>query len=139
MPPVRVATAYLVFVGVGADGGPRAIPQVAPETDLDHRRFHEATVRREYRLARRAAILASREVAVDDLVSGLRPLTSSVGRCGPGSPPAAAKSHPSRLGVTARPSAAALVRTRVARSAAARRSTVSGSASRQTTSEPAAA
>ena len=67
VPPVRVATAYLVFVGVGADGGPRAIPQVAPETDLDHRRFHEATVRREYRLARRAAILASRELAVDDL------------------------------------------------------------------------
>ncbi|MGH3648731.1 MAG: acyl-CoA thioesterase [Micromonosporaceae bacterium] len=58
--PVRVATAYLVFVGVDATGGPRRIPAVAPESDTDVRRFREADIRREHRLARRTAILASR-------------------------------------------------------------------------------
>lgn len=58
--PVRVATAYLVFVGIDASGAPRKIPQVRPEDALDARRFREAGIRREHRLARRAAILASR-------------------------------------------------------------------------------
>ena len=58
--PVRVATAYLVFVGVDAAGNPRHIPQVAPETPEDERRFKEAEIRREHRLARRQAILDSR-------------------------------------------------------------------------------
>ena len=35
----RVATAYLVFVAVDADGQPRNIPPVLPETDEDRRRF----------------------------------------------------------------------------------------------------
>lgn len=56
----RVATAYLVFVAVDADGAPREIPPVLPETDDDRRRFTEAGIRRESRLARRAAILQSR-------------------------------------------------------------------------------
>ena len=60
-PAVRVATAYLVFVGVDADGGPRSVPAVLPETEEDRRRFAEAKIRRTHRLARRAAILASRE------------------------------------------------------------------------------
>ncbi|MGH3658534.1 MAG: acyl-CoA thioesterase [Micromonosporaceae bacterium] len=58
--PVRVATAYLVFVGIDTAGAPRKIPQVRPEDGLDARRFREAEIRREHRLARRAAILASR-------------------------------------------------------------------------------
>jgi len=58
--PVRVATAYLVFVAVDDQGRPRAVPPVLPETDEDRRRVGEAVIRRTHRLARRAAILASR-------------------------------------------------------------------------------
>lgn len=58
--PVRVATAYLVFVAVDENGTPRSAPPVAPETDDDHRRFSEAEIRRAHRLARREAILRSR-------------------------------------------------------------------------------
>ena len=58
--PVRVATAYLVFVAVDEDGHPRAVPPVRPETDEDRRRVGEAEIRRTHRLARRAAILESR-------------------------------------------------------------------------------
>lgn len=58
--PAHVATAYLVFVAVDDAGRPRPVPAVIPETDEDHRRFAEAQIRREHRLARRAAILASR-------------------------------------------------------------------------------
>ncbi|HEU4490706.1 MAG TPA: acyl-CoA thioesterase [Jiangellales bacterium] len=61
-PPVRVATAYLVFVAVDPDGSPRLVPPVLPETEEDERRFAEAEIRRSHRLARRAAILASRKV-----------------------------------------------------------------------------
>jgi acyl-CoA hydrolase len=56
-----VATAYLVFVAVDADGNPRAVPPVQPETEEDHRRFGEAEIRRTHRLARREAILLSRQ------------------------------------------------------------------------------
>ncbi|MFX0594233.1 acyl-CoA thioesterase [Melissospora conviva] len=54
--PVRVATAYLVFVGVDLGGGAREVPPVLPETDEDRRRFREAEIRREHRLNRRRAI-----------------------------------------------------------------------------------
>lgn len=60
-PAKRVATAYLVFVAVDADGAPREIPAVLPESDEDRRRFREAQIRRQSRLARREAIMASRE------------------------------------------------------------------------------
>ncbi|WP_433165582.1 acyl-CoA thioesterase [Kribbella sp. CA-247076] len=60
-PEVHVASAYLVFVAVDADGKPREVPQVVPETDEDRRRLREAEIRRSHRLARRAAIVASRE------------------------------------------------------------------------------
>ena len=59
--PVPVATAYLVFVAVDTDGHPRDVPPVLPETDEDRRRFGEAQIRRTSRLARREAILRSRE------------------------------------------------------------------------------
>ena len=60
--PVRVATAYLVFVAVDGDGRPRAVPPVLPENDDDRQRFAEAEIRRTHRLARRAAIQRSRDV-----------------------------------------------------------------------------
>jgi acyl-CoA hydrolase len=59
--PVSVATSYLVFVAVDADGRPRPVPPVLPETDEDHRRLAEAEIRRTHRLARRAAIQRSRD------------------------------------------------------------------------------
>ena len=59
--PVRVATAYLVFVALDADGNPRVVPPVLPETEEDQRRFGEAQIRRTHRLARREAILLSRQ------------------------------------------------------------------------------
>jgi acyl-CoA hydrolase len=61
VPPTRVATAYLVFVAVDAEGRPREVPPVLPETAEDRRRVGEAEIRRAHRLARRAAILQSRE------------------------------------------------------------------------------
>jgi acyl-CoA hydrolase len=54
--PVHVATAYLVFVGIGIDGTPRPVPQVIAGSAPDHRRRQEAEIRREHRLARRRAI-----------------------------------------------------------------------------------
>jgi acyl-CoA hydrolase len=59
--PVRVATAYLVFVALDDDGNPRAVPPVLPETEEDQRRVGEAEIRRTHRLARREAILLSRQ------------------------------------------------------------------------------
>jgi acyl-CoA hydrolase len=55
-----VATAYLVFVGVDASGKPREVPPVHPGDPADERRFAEAEIRRQHRLARRRAISAHR-------------------------------------------------------------------------------
>lgn len=60
VPPVHVASAYVVLVAVDEDGAPRPVPPVVPETDDDRRRFGEAQIRRTHRLARRAAIVNSR-------------------------------------------------------------------------------
>lgn len=54
--PLSVATAYLVFVAVDAQGRPRPVRPVLPETAMDRRRFREAEIRRAHRLARRQAI-----------------------------------------------------------------------------------
>lgn len=54
--PLVVATAYLVFVAVDADGRPRAVPAVAPDSPGNEGRWREAEIRREHRLARRDAI-----------------------------------------------------------------------------------
>jgi acyl-CoA hydrolase len=59
--PIQVATAYLVFVAVDSEGKPRPVRPVLPESAEDERRFREAEIRRVHRLAKRAAILASRE------------------------------------------------------------------------------
>jgi acyl-CoA hydrolase len=60
--PIDVATAYLVFVVIDADGVPRPVRPVLPETADDERRFREAEIRRAHRLARRRAIQAHRAV-----------------------------------------------------------------------------
>lgn len=59
-PPTRVATAYLAFVAVDAQGRRREVPQVLLETDEDRRRWHEAELRRTHRLRLREAIVRSR-------------------------------------------------------------------------------
>jgi acyl-CoA hydrolase len=49
----HVSSAYLVFVAIGDDGKPAAIPPVIAETDEERRRMAAAKIRRERRLARR--------------------------------------------------------------------------------------
>ncbi len=58
---VHVASAYLVFVAVDEDGRTRPVPELELETDVHRRRFHEAEIRRRHRLAKREAILSSRD------------------------------------------------------------------------------
>lgn len=58
---VHVASAYLVFVAVDAEGRTREVPELTLETPDDRRRHHEAEIRREHRLARREAIDSSRQ------------------------------------------------------------------------------
>lgn len=60
-PATQVGSAYLVFAAVDADGKPRRVPQVVPETEQDKRRHQEAQIRRTHRLARRQAIKELRE------------------------------------------------------------------------------
>ncbi|MBW5486458.1 acyl-CoA thioesterase [Streptomyces bambusae] len=60
-PATQVGSAYLVFAAVDAEGKPRRVPPVLPETDKDRRRYQEAQIRRTHRLARRQAIRELRE------------------------------------------------------------------------------
>jgi acyl-CoA hydrolase len=60
VPQVHVASANLAFVAVDADGKPRPVPPVLPETEEDRRRYQEAEIRREHRLAKRRAIAEAR-------------------------------------------------------------------------------
>lgn len=62
---VHVATAHLVFVAIDAQGRPRPVPPVQPETEHDRLRFQEAQIRRTSRLERRAAIKRLREQGLD--------------------------------------------------------------------------
>lgn len=52
----HTASAYLTFVGLGADGKPTAVPGLILETDDDRRRWQAGQKRRESRLALRAAL-----------------------------------------------------------------------------------
>ena len=54
--PVHVASAYLVFVAIDAEGRPRQIPALAPEAPEEVRRMREAEIRRAHRLARKTEI-----------------------------------------------------------------------------------
>ncbi|ANW19919.1 acyl-CoA thioesterase [Streptomyces clavuligerus] len=60
-PAQQVGSAYLVFAAVDADGRPRPVPPVIPESERDKRRYQEAQIRRTHRLARRRAIKELRE------------------------------------------------------------------------------
>lgn len=60
VPRVRVATAYLVMVAVDEHGKPRKVAPIVPESAEDQRRFDEAKIRREHRLAQRQAIEQNR-------------------------------------------------------------------------------
>lgn len=53
---LHVASAYFVFVAIDADGRPRQIPPLVPETPDDVRRGREATIRRAHRLAKKQEI-----------------------------------------------------------------------------------
>lgn len=57
---VHVASAYFVMVAIGPDGTPREVPGLLLESEDDQRRWREAEIRREHRLAKREAILRSR-------------------------------------------------------------------------------
>jgi acyl-CoA hydrolase len=52
----HTSSAYLVFVALDQEGKPRPVPDIVPETDVQHRRRREARLRRESRLAHREAI-----------------------------------------------------------------------------------
>jgi acyl-CoA hydrolase len=55
---LHTCSAYLTFVALGEDRRATAIPPVIPETDEEKRRYREAGVRREYRLALRDRLRA---------------------------------------------------------------------------------
>src|SRR4051794_5068465 len=57
----HVASAHLVFVAVDATGKPRTVPPLDLQTAEHRRRSEEAQIRRTHRLARRDAILQSRQ------------------------------------------------------------------------------
>lgn len=63
--PVHVASAYLVFVAIDADGQPREIPALVTESPDERRREREAEIRRAHRLARRAEIEEGRNGPAD--------------------------------------------------------------------------
>lgn len=56
----HVASAYFVMVAVDADGEPRQVPGLLPETPDELRRQREATIRHAHRLASKAEILEGR-------------------------------------------------------------------------------
>lgn len=57
----HTSTAYLTMVALDDEGQPAAVPSLAPESPEEHRREHEAQLRRDNRLAEREAILRTRD------------------------------------------------------------------------------
>jgi uncharacterized protein (TIGR00369 family) len=60
---VHASSAYLVFVAIDDAGTPRPVPPIAPETDEERRRQHEAQLRRQARTAHREAVKAVRSAS----------------------------------------------------------------------------
>lgn len=58
--PRHVGSAYLVFVPLGDDGGPVAVPGLSPVDEVGRRWWREGQLRREARLALREAIARGR-------------------------------------------------------------------------------
>lgn len=58
---VLVATAYLVFVPINAEGRPLPVPPLLVDTEDERHRWQEAEIRRESRLRRREEIRRLRE------------------------------------------------------------------------------
>jgi uncharacterized protein (TIGR00369 family) len=58
----HTSSAYLVFVALDDEGRPREVPAAIAETDEERQRQIEAKLRREARLARKEAILATRRI-----------------------------------------------------------------------------
>lgn len=58
--PLHVGSAFFVFVAVDEHGKPRSIPPLDLTTPEEERRFREAQIRREHRLAAKAEIEAGR-------------------------------------------------------------------------------
>jgi len=63
---VHASSAYLVFVAIDDAGTPRPVPPIAPETDEERRRQHEAQLRRQARTAHREAVKAVRSASHGD-------------------------------------------------------------------------
>ena len=61
---VHASSAYLVFVAIDDEGDPRPVAPIAPETDEDRRRQHEAQLRRRARQAHREAVSAHRAASL---------------------------------------------------------------------------
>ncbi|MDP9609550.1 acyl-CoA hydrolase [Streptomyces demainii] len=92
-PATQVGSAYLVFAAVDADGKPRPVPPVIPETERDKRRYQEAEIRRTHRLARRRAIKelrAQRATRRTESAAGAAGAGSATGAAGAGSTEGAA-------------------------------------------------
>lgn len=56
----HTSSAYLTFVALDADHRPAEVPVLKPETEREARRWAEAQIRREDRLATRRRVLAAR-------------------------------------------------------------------------------
>jgi uncharacterized protein (TIGR00369 family) len=63
---VHTSSAYLVYVALDADGRPRPVPAVLPDTEHERQRQREAKLRREARLARKASIREARRAKGED-------------------------------------------------------------------------
>jgi len=70
-----------VFVAIDADGHPRVVPPLAPETPDEVRRAREAEIRRAHPLARKEEILAARRVSTGSTTDIRAPLRGAPVHC----------------------------------------------------------